>query len=102
MQEECESQQEERHVCALSHTNTCGPHRRRQIRDGAVEVVGLAGQQDQVEPPGLAQTVGRHGGRIGQVQIAERGALGWTPPDGIGVPEWRCCDTTAGGVHGRG
>jgi hypothetical protein len=28
--------------------------------------------------------------------------MGWTPPDGICVPRWRCRPTTRGGVRGRG
>ncbi len=27
-------------------------------------------------------------------------SVGVDAPDGIDVPEWRCCNTTAGGVHG--
>jgi len=26
--------------------------------------------------------------------------MGWTPPDGICVPRWRCRTATEGGVHG--
>ena len=26
--------------------------------------------------------------------------MGWTPPDGICVPKWRCRTATEGGVHG--
>lgn len=25
--------------------------------------------------------------------------MGWTPPDGIDVPEWRCCEPSRGGVR---
>src|SRR6516164_10956223 len=28
--------------------------------------------------------------------------MGWTPPDGICVPRWRCRTATKGGVHGAG
>lgn len=28
--------------------------------------------------------------------------MGWTPPDGIDVPEWWCCEPPEGGVRDRG
>ena len=45
------------------------------------------------DPEQIERTVRRHGGDelcIGVETGPMTALMGWTPPDGIGVPKWRC------------
>ena len=72
---------------------------RRQLLQRVEAIAAEASQQHRVAArPVLGQGV--EGGMGGD---GRRGTvMGWTPPDGIWVPRWRCRPTTRGGVRGTG
>ena len=56
-------------------------------------------------PPGLGESEPRRltaRRRSGPPNEWQQWVMGWTPPDGIYVPKWRCQTATEGGVRGAG